>query len=251
MARGKKNIEGKLSFDFSLNSNNYVCQSNTLISGRQALKLNSAKLIRAAIMQIKYDDTELKPYVITIADLSELLGISRSNIYRDIDEITDDIINNPVFIKSGSGKKLKWMKIPWVSKCEYQADVGVAIKLNDELKPLLLNLKERYTQYTLDNILTMKSVYAIRIFELLQERVLSKVLPKKGKDFELTIEQIRECCDCIDKYKSFANLKQRVIDAAIKEIERVTLYRITYTYKKKGRSVVAIVFHINMVYHQD
>lgn len=55
-------------------------------------------------MQIKYDDTELKPYVITIADLSELLGISRSNIYRDIDEITDDIINNPVFIKSGSGK---------------------------------------------------------------------------------------------------------------------------------------------------
>ena len=102
------------------------------------------------------------------------------------------------------------MKIPWVSKCEYQADVGVAIKLNDELKPLLLNLKERYTQYTLDNILTMKSVYAIRIFELLQERVLSKVLPKKGKDFELTIEQIRECCDCIDKYKSFANLKQMV-----------------------------------------
>ena len=72
MARGKKNIEGQLSFDFSLNSNNYVCQSNTLISGRQALKLNSAKLIRAAIMQIKYDDTELKPYVITIADLSEL-----------------------------------------------------------------------------------------------------------------------------------------------------------------------------------
>ena len=26
-----------------------------------------------------------------------------------------------------------------------------------------------------------------------------------------------------------------VIDAAIKEIERVTLYRITYTYKKKGK----------------
>ena len=25
MARGKKNIEGQLSFDFSLNSNNYVC----------------------------------------------------------------------------------------------------------------------------------------------------------------------------------------------------------------------------------
>lgn len=73
------------------------------------------------------------------------------------------------------------MKIPWVSKCEYQADVGVAIKLNDELKPLLLNLKERYTQYTLDNILTMKSVYAIRIFELLQKEYFQKYCLKKGK----------------------------------------------------------------------
>ena len=181
MARGKKNIEGQLSFDFSLNSNNYVCQSNTLISGRQALKLNSAKLIRAAIMQIKYDDTELKPYVITIADLSELLGISRSNIYRDIDEITDDIINNPVFIKSGSGKKLKWMKIPWVSKCEYQADVGVAIKLNDELKPLLLNLKERYTQYTLDNILTMKSVMQFGSLSFCRKEFFQRCYLKKGK----------------------------------------------------------------------
>ena len=107
MGRGKKEIEGQLSFDFTLNSNNYVCQANTLISGRQALKLNSAKLIRAAIMQIKYDDTELKPYVITIAELSELLGISKSNIYRDIDEITDDIINNPVFIKKRCWKEIK------------------------------------------------------------------------------------------------------------------------------------------------
>lgn len=246
---GKKTIEGQLSFDFLLDANRYVCQANTLISGRQALKLNSAKLIRAAIMQIKYDDQELKPYIITISDLAELLNISRSNIYRDIDEITDDILNNPVFIKAEQGIKVKWMKIPWVSKCEYQSDVGVAIKLNDELKPLLLNLKERYTQYTLDNILSMKSVYAIRIFELLQEKVLSKVLPKKGMDLELTVEEIRECCDCMDKYKAFANLKQRVIDVAINEINRVTLYRITYTYKKSGRAVVAVIFHINMVYH--
>lgn len=59
MARGNKMIKGQLSFDFSLDSGNYVVQANDLIGGKQALKLNSAKLIRAAIMQIVPEDEEL------------------------------------------------------------------------------------------------------------------------------------------------------------------------------------------------
>ena len=52
LSRGKKQIEGQLSFDFCLDARNYVVQANTLIGGKQALKLNSAKLIRSAIMQV-------------------------------------------------------------------------------------------------------------------------------------------------------------------------------------------------------
>ena len=65
MARGKKRIDGQLSFNFSLNTGNYVVQANDLVRGKQSLKLNSAKLIRAAIMQIVPEDKELKPYIIT------------------------------------------------------------------------------------------------------------------------------------------------------------------------------------------
>lgn len=251
MARGKKNkmIEGQLSFNFCMDTTKYVCQANTLVGGRQALSLNSAKLIRAAIMQIQYDDKELYPYIISIPELAKLLKISRSNIYRDIEKITDDIIQNPVFIKEETPGKIRWLKIPWVTRCEYHSDIGVAVKLNDELKPFLLNLKERYTQYELDNVLSMKSVYAIRLFELLQEKILSRTIPKDGINVELSVNQIRECCDCQDKYKTFANFKARVIDSAVNEIERVTSYSLSYKYIKKGRAVVGILFNINMCYH--
>ncbi len=37
MARGTKQIEGQLSFDFSLDTGNYVVQANDLIGGKQAL----------------------------------------------------------------------------------------------------------------------------------------------------------------------------------------------------------------------
>lgn len=250
MARGTKQIEGQLSFDFSLDTGNYVVQANDLIGGKQALKLNSAKLIRAAIMQIVPDDTELKPYIINIKGISELLGVSESNLYRDIDDITNDIIKNPVYIRQVHNQQIKWVKIPWVSRCEYNSDVGVAIKLNDDLKPFLVRLKEHYTQYTLDNILCMKSVYAIRIFELLQGRIMTRLLPKEGQCIEISLQELRLCCDCEEKYPRFTHFKDRVLEPAKKEINELTMFRVKYEYIKTGKSVTAIRFHINMMYHQ-
>lgn len=250
MARGKKQIEGQLSFDFCLDTRNYVCQANSLVGGKQALKLNSAKLIRAAIMQVVRDDEELKPYIITISELAELLNVPKSNIYRDIDDITDDILNNPVYIREEVGKKVRWIKIPWVTRCEYNSDIGVALKLNDELKPFLINLKDHYTQYTLDSILVMKSVYAIRIYELLQSEIMTRILPRAGTDIELSVETLKECCGCESKsYNTFSNFRNRVIDIAVKEINEKTLYTLSYDYVKKGKSVIGLIFHINMKYH--
>lgn len=252
MARGKKQLEGQISFDFSLNVRNYVVQANKLIGGRQALKLNSAKLIRSAIMQIVRDDEELKPYIITIKELADLLGVPASNIYRDIEDITDDIIKNPVYVREeANGRTSRFIKIPWVSRCEYSADTGVALQLNDALKPFLLNLKEHYTQYTLQEVLAMKSVYAIRIFEMLQGRIMSRTLPKGGVKIVLSVQEIRECCDCEEKYPAFGNFKTKVIDRAVKEINRVTIFRVEYLYIKKGRHVTAIEFHVDVCYHMQ
>ncbi len=250
MPRGRKHVDGQISFDFCIDARNYVVQANNLIGGKQALKLNSAKLIRSAIMQVVREDEELKPYIITIKDLSKLLGVPASNIYRDVDEITDDIIKNPVYIREErNGKTIDFIKIPWVTRCEYKSDVGIALKLNEELKPFLINLKEHYTQYTLQEVLAMKSVYGIRIFEVLQSKIMSRVLPKDGIVVILSVQEIRECCDCEDKYPAFGNFRDKVIDKAVKEINRVTMFKVVYSYIKKARSVVEIKFDINMRYH--
>jgi plasmid replication initiation protein len=251
MARGNKQLPGQLSFDFCLDTRNYVVQANSLVGGKQALKLNSAKLIRAAIMQVVRDDEELKPYIITVAELAELLNVPKSNIYRDIEDITNDILSNPVYVRrEDNTKKIRWIKIPWVQRCEYNSDIGVAIKLNDELKPFLLNLKEHYTQYTLDCVLAMKSVYTIRIYELLQSKIMTKLIPKDGTFVEIPLDELKECCGCESKsYNTFANFRIKVLDKAVNEINAKSMYRVKYDYVKRGKSVVAINFHVNMMYH--
>ena len=250
MGHNEKQVEGQLMFDFCLDKRNYVCQANSLVGGKQALKLNSAKIIRSAIMQIVRDDVELKPYIITIPEIAELLNISASNIYRDINSITDDIMNNPVFIKRVSGKNVSWVKIPWCSRCEYNSDIGLMIKLNEELKPFLINLQGNYTQYALESILTMKSVYSVRIFELLQSKIMTKLLPKEGVFIDISLEELKAACDCdSDAYNKFANFKMRVLEVAKKDINGKTNYVMDYEYIKKNRKVVAIRFFLNMNYH--
>lgn len=249
MGRKVKQIEGQLCFDMCLNENNYVVQSNNLITGKQSLSLNGAKILRTAIMQIQRDDEELKPYVITTGELAELLKITKDNIYRVIDNVSDELMGSYAEARADYGSKKKFKKINWVSFCEYDSDIGFAIKLNSDMKPYLLNLKERYTQYTLDNILAMKSIYGVRIFELLNEKIKTKTLPRAGTDIELTVQYIRECCDCENKYERFSQFKIRVLDRAVEEINRVTSYRVYYDYVKTGKTVTGIKFHINMSYH--
>ena len=105
---GKKKdyqLNGQLCFDFNTNTEHYVVQSNELLEGKQNLKLNSAKIVRALIMQIKPDDEELKSYFISVQELAKMLHISAANLYRDMDTITDDILTNHVAIKDPNGEK--------------------------------------------------------------------------------------------------------------------------------------------------
>ena len=250
MARGTKQIEGQLTFDFCMDASNYVAQANELVGGRQALKVNSAKLIRAAIMQIRFEDNVLNPYLVKISELADLLQVSKSNLYRDIDEITDDIIANPVYIRKVEGSTVKWVKIPWVSRCEYNSDIGVLIKLNDELRPYLLGLRQCYTQYALEDILTMRSIYAIRLFEILQSEIKAKILPREGVSVDLSIEFLRESCDCTDKYVRFSQFRERVLEAAKKEINKKTMYEIDYECIKNKKTVELIRFHVMVDYRK-
>lgn len=244
MGRGNKQIEGQLSFDFCLDTRKYVVAANTLITGKHTLKLNSTKLIRCAIMQIEKDDKELKPYIVTVKELANFLGVSESNLYRDVESITDDITRNPVVIRDiENGKTTRFIKIPWVRRCEYVADVGIALQLNEDLKPYLLGLKEYYTQYQLEEIMAMKSVYGIRLFEIILSKIMSSdIYVDRKYEVTISVQELRECCNCEESYPLFADFKKRVIEPAIKSINQETLYDISCSYQKKGKKVVAVDF---------
>ena len=254
MAKKEEQIEGQMSLAMCLNSEHYVVQSNNFVNTKQHLNKNEGKLIRTAIMQIKREDKELKPYVITVSEFADLIGTSKNDVYRDIRKICMGITKKPVEIKQKrevTGKIVEqWAAIPWTKRCEYDTGTGmIYITLNDELKPFLLDLQEQYTQYTLDNILGMKSQYGFRLFELIQSRIMARVIPKSGISVEVMLDDLRDSLGLEGKYKTFGSLRQKVIDAGVQDINTYTLYRVTYDYIKERSKIIGLRFHVNMSYH--
>ncbi len=74
-------------------------------------------------------------------------------------------------------------------------------------------------------------------------------MPKDGTDIVLTLKEIIEGCELSDTYRRISNLKNRVLDVAVKEMNRVTLYDVSYGNIKNGRRIEAFNIHINMKYH--
>lgn len=257
-----EDINGQESFfPVDLRPDNMVVQANDLISARQDLSLNEAKLVRTIIMQIVSDDVEFKPYEISINEFAKLIGNKdSSNISRRAKEFCDALQTKKVSIHLNDGS---WQSIVWVPTCSYDAKrKKIKIRLNDDLKPYLLNLVDSgyYTQYYLENITYLNSVYAIRIFELLMKKIMTKLLPKDGIDIYLSLVEIRDACMLYrtdakgitkNKYVRLSQIKEKVLDIACREINAATMYSVGYTDKEEGPSVVGFMFHVDRGYNDN
>ena len=228
-----------------IDPNKFVVMANDLVKGKSALSLNSAKLIRLSIMQCEFRDNELKPYQISIKDFAAFLGIrTEKGLYRDIQDICIQLLKEIVLIGDGNPKH-KWKAFQWVSQCDYDNGI-ISIRLHDDLKPYLLNLKGCYTQYEIENILTFKSVHALRIYELIKMELRNvQIYGEKEIDVYLSVDMIKKATNTEKKYKKMGDFNKNVIEIAVKEInEKPYNIRVSYKYRKEGRKIVGYDFHI-------
>ncbi len=100
--------------------------------------------------------------------------------------------------------------------------------------------------YAISAGLHFKDAFYICITNLrvIREREHVKILPKEGITVDLTIQEIREACDCEEKYQKISQFRLRVLDVAVKEIQRTTTYEVSYSPIKNGRNIDAVRFQI-------
>jgi plasmid replication initiation protein len=114
----------------------------------------------------------------------------------------------------------------------------LTVDMDKDIIPYIKPLKDNYTRYEIENLLSLRSSYSARIYELMKM--------KEYRGFrELTVDELREYCGIEEgEYKAFKDFEKRVLKVAKKEINENTDITISYEKVKSGRRIHRIEFTI-------
>ena len=236
-----------------------VSKANRLIEIKmfeQGIKLNTRdqKITLAIISQISPDDDDFKHYSLTIGELSEITGISVDNLLRrddsgnrEIYEICNRLTSYNVSIKRPEDSN-GYLSASWFADAEYLSKRGVVeFGISRKLKPYLLCLKNEFTTYLLKQVITLKSPYSIRLYELLRQFLPLKSV-KEGNNVafrKVILDDLRDYLGLDpDTYKTFSDFRRYVIEYCQNELSDKTDLSFDYTTKRLGRKVGLINFII-------
>ena len=125
----------------------------------------------------------------------------------------------------------------WIEKPYIDDNSGIIqIKLDADMKPYLLQLKENFTKYELLWTLNFKSKYTIRLYELIKSIHYHDVYAYE-KEFD--IDELRRMLGA-ETYKTYQTFKTRVLEPAIAEINGYSDKNVEYEPIKKGRAISKI-----------
>lgn len=228
------------------NSNNLtVVKSNKVIEASYMLSLAEQRVLLSCIAQIDSTAvlTEEYRFEVTAFGFADLVGIANlSNTYRDLKKASEKLFERSVIIDDPDpdNPKITQRKTRWISSIDYLPGEGkIVLSFSVGMIPYLSQLSREFTQYKLMHVAGFESVYSIRLYELL-------VQWSSVGEREIEIEWFKSQFQVADKYSRVVDLKKRVIEPAIKEINEHSNFWVKFGQRKTGRNITHFQFQFGL-----
>lgn len=206
--------------------------------------LNAIALIGGVNSQGKYlQEEELtREYVLSAADFSKQFNISQNHAYEILKNAVDKLMKTDIKVEKPD--LFTMTRINVCELAEYNHKEGsIRILFTNSI---MLHLKQQlgknsqFTLYNLNEIVELTSLYAVRLYELIQQFKTGYIVNN--------IEKWREMFGIDNsKYQLYGHFKKKVLTQAIKEINSKTGYKVIMTEEKTGRKVTRVRFDYNPV----
>lgn len=221
-----------------------VSQSNALIEAIYSLTLSEHRLVTLCIGHIQRGMalTPSTVFEITAKDFSKAYRVKLPDAYMCLSEGADRIAEKAIEVKyNQEGEKPSRAKFPWLAIAEYFDGQGkVQLRFNEFAIPYLTNLSQRFTTYELSEIAKLTSIYAIRLFELLKQ--FGSIGTRS-----IEIAWLKQIFKIENEYTRIYDLKRRVIDEAVEQLNERTSLNVNYHQCRRGR----IITHFTFVFEHD
>jgi plasmid replication initiation protein len=216
------------------NSNNLVTKSNKLIEANYKLGVVEQKIILCLASNIHPTDSDFQTYTLPVKEFTNLLGLKGTPKYTELRKITKELMQKVFEVRINK----KVIQVSWLSYVAYNESEGtIDIRFDPFLRPYLLELKKEFTSYKLENVVKLKSSYAIRLYELLKQY-------ERIQERTFLIKDLRKILGTENIYPAYGNFKQRVLISAQKELAQKTDISFQIEEIKQGRRVTKVKFII-------
>ncbi|MDR0819048.1 MAG: replication initiation protein [Oscillospiraceae bacterium] len=226
--------------------NQLVVKSNALIQrAKFNLTMMEQRIVVFLISKIKPGDTGLEQYYFSFKEFCNVCGIEldAGNTYDYLRDALKHLSDKSIWIdaewdrdgKHYTGQTL----VRWVNDIEVsEVSSAVWIEFHKKMLPYLFQLRDKFTQYQLRNVLAMNSTYAAALYELLK----SYEYLERPIDFSLEELKFMLGADDVKSYDMYNNFKRKVIDKAVSEINTYSDLNVEYKPMKRGKKVTRIIF---------
>ena len=226
-------------------SKELIVKDNSLIEANYNLTKMQQKLLIKAISLIE-PGSKQQIYKFSISDFASQVNLSKSKtVYSQMHAICDQLTNARSFKIERDNGNIAF--INWVASAEYiPKEAVVEIEFSQKLMPYLFDLKKRFTQYYIANVMSLNSSYSIRLFEILKQY---EAIGKRVVDLEELRKMVGTTVENQDgtitiDYELYGHFKSRVLLPAQKELKQKTDIYFDFKEIRNGRKVEQIEFTI-------
>lgn len=216
---------------------------NELVNSRYRLGVVEQRMIIALASHINKHGDDFDQCMIDANDLAKFMGLDPKSAYGQLKRTADALVKCIVsfeWYKTPKSKQKSWIKANWFDYICYDAEtVTIVFKFGSLVKPLLLEVVEAYVRAEAKPLMKFRRSASYRFYNFAVEW-------QKLREKTISIDDLKHMLMLDDEYPLYGGLNQKVIAPAIKEINKLTDYEISYMPKKTGRKITDIVFKIKV-----
>lgn len=228
----------------------WINLNNALLRASHGLTLAERRLVYAAISKIdsrrEFKPNEVLVTRVTAAEYAELSDITMEAAYvalrRASRQLYDRSITffEPAYRRNGKPLVPTRNDIRWIYKRAYtEANRGTAaveLSWSPDLLPALVGLKKHFTKIDAEHACSLRSIYSGRLLDLLSRFNDTGWAYYDIADFCMSMEVTEK------QAANFNNIKRRVIETAVNELNQKDGWKINWEPKKAGRKVTGLRF---------
>ena len=219
-----------------------VVKDNALINASYNLDLVEQRLILLAIVEARESGKGINandPLEVHADSYINQFGVHRNTAYQALKDACKDLFARQFsYQEKKANGNIRNVMSRWVSQIAYNDnEATVDLIFAPAVVPFITRLEEQFTKYELQQVSSLSSAYAIRLYELLIQ------WRSTGKTPTIELKEFRKKLGVLDnEYLRMAHLKERVLELSIKQINEHTDITVKYEQHKRGRSISGFSF---------